>query len=316
MRKNLLVFPLLAGLALAACGADSTGLGGNKGRLTINLTDSPGDLADAFITVDHITLIGTSDEGQSEHLTLEPEVTGYINLLDLAGGEVLGLVDGEEIPAGQYSELRIILDDAYVTLSDGRVFATSGAALPSGVTAAGELKCPSCSQSGFKVKFMNGGLNIDADEGTTVLLDFDVGQTFGHQAGQSGMWIMNPVLRATTNTVNFGKLTGTVTLAPGVTLPSCGGAPFALTGFTPSLTLNDETFSGVIDATGALTFSTLVPGTYTLPATATISFTNGDTLTLGLTPTPGTVTITDWGTTVSSFGYVVNSAVCTPKTGT
>ena len=312
MGKYLLTLPILAVLALGACSEDPSGVSAGEGRLTVRLVDAPGDLDEAFITVDRIRLVGVTDEAAAETVDFEPEVTDWIDLLALSGGQALALVDGEAIPAGQYSELRLYVVDAYVRLKDGRVFATSGADLPDGITAAGELKCPSCSQSGFKVKFMNGGVEVAEDENTTVTLDFDVGQSFGHEAGQSGKWIMHPVLRATTSTVSFARLSGTVTLAQGVTLPVCGGSTFALTGFQPVLTLNGESYSGVIAADGALTFGTLVPGLYTLPTTATISFTNGDSLTLLLTPTPASVTITEWGQAVTA-NYVVTSAVCTPK---
>jgi hypothetical protein len=312
MRKYLLALSILGVLVLGACGDDPSGLADGEGRFTVRLTDSPGDLEEAFIMVDRIRLLGTTDDDESETLDFEPEETGWIDLLSLSGGQALALVDGEGVAAGQYHELRLYLVDAWVRLKDGRVFATSGADLPDGVTSAGELKCPSCSQSGFKVKFMNGGVEVDEDESTTVTLDFDVGQSFGHEAGQSGKWIMHPVLRATTNTVNFGRLTGTVTLAQGVTLPTCGGAAFALTGFQPVLTLSGESYTGVVAANGALTFATLQPGTYTLPTSAVITFTNGDTLTLGLTPTPASVIIADWGQAVTA-NFVVTSAVCTPK---
>jgi len=305
--------PLLAVLMSGACGDGSTGPGGGDGELTIALTDGPGDLAAAFITIDRITLIGRTDAGESGVFEFTPAVTGYISLLDLAGGAALALVDGEAVPSGQYTEMRVYLGDAYVELADGRVFATSGAELPEGVTADGTLKCPSCSQSGFKVKFMNGGLVIDADESTSVLLDFDAGQSFGHEAGNSGKWVMNPVLRATTNSVQFGGLTGTVTLAQDVTLPVCGGAQFELTDFTPIVTLDGDSYSGVIGSDGTLTFATLVPGTYTLPTTGTVTFSNGDTLALGLAPTPATVTITDWGEAATA-DLAVTSAVCTLAT--
>lgn len=314
MHNRFLVLPVAAALALGACSSDTTGPSGNAGRLTIQLTDSPGEVAGAFITIDHITLIGTTTDGQSKTLTFQPAQSGFINLLDLAGGQVLNVVNGAEVPAGQYTEMRLYLDDAYVRLADGRVLATSGATLPGGVTSAGELKCPSCSQSGYKVKFMNGGLTIDADETTTVLLDFDVGQSFVHQAGQSGMWIMSPVLRATTNAVSFGKLTGTVALAQGVTLGTCGGAAVNLASFAPVLTLNGDTYTGTVTTAGALTFATLVPGLYVLPTTGQIRFINGDVLNLVLTPNPTSITITDWGTTVNSFTYTVTSATCVPHT--
>ena len=292
MRKKFLTLAL-AGLALGACG-DNTGPGDGEGRLTIQLTDAPGDMADAFISIDRITLIGATEDAEGETLEFDLDGSEYINLLDLSGGEFLDLVEGEDVPAGQYSELRIYLNDAYVVLADGRVFATNGADLPAGVEADGELKCPSCSQSGYKVKFMDAGLEVDEDDETVVRIDFDVGQSFGHEAGQAGKWIMHPVLRATTN--NFARASGAIAAGTGTTFPlACGSEQFGLDNLRVPVTLGGETYTGLVTA-GTLRFSTLVPGgTYTFPTQFTQTLTNGWVVTVNLTASPTSVSISQWG---------------------
>jgi hypothetical protein len=303
-RKLLTV--VVAGLALGACD-DATTSGPDTGRLTIQLTDAPGDLAEAYIKIDEFVLIGApGDTTAAGRISLQPEEGGYIDLLTLAGGKMLEIVDAAAVPAGTYSELRLVLDEAYVRLEDGRVFATAGATLPTGTTAAGVLKCPSCSQSGFKVKFVNGGLQVGSD--SNVLIDFDVAQSFGHEAGKSGMWIMKPVLRATATTVRLGSIRGQVSLATGVTLPACGTQPPSLALFKPRAIMGNDTITGTTDTLGVFRIANALPGTYALGSIGDISFTNGDTLTFTSTVAPSTVTVVQ-GDSVAA-AYQITAAAC------
>lgn len=309
MRSKFILTPiLLAGLAVTACGSDSSGP--DQGRLSIMLTDAPGDLAEAWIQVDHFVLLrsGTDDEGSegSGRIELQPEVPGYIDLLELSGGQVLEMVDGALIDAGTYSELRLVVDEAYIRLEDGRIFATAGAELPAGETADGTLKCPSCSQSGYKVKFMDGGLTVQ-DE-TAVLIDFDVAQSFGHEAGASGMWIMRPVLRATTSAVQLSRIVGNVNVLAGLTLPTCGGAASTVASFRPYAVAGADTLTGTVDAAGRFRISNVFAGTYTLGAWTDLSFTDGDTLTFAATATPSTVTVVAGDSATAA--YQITAATC------
>lgn len=307
MRRSFQILPIvMAALALGAC-EDSTSGPNGDGSLTIQLTDAPGDLAEAWIKINEFVLIGDdSDTSSAGRIELAPEADGYINLLTLAGGKVLEIVDDADVPEGAYTELRLVLDEAYVRLKDGRVFATAGAELPAGVTSAGTLKCPSCSQSGFKVKFPSGGFSVG--DNSVVLLDFDVSQSFGHEAGKSGQWIMHPVLRATAQTVRLGTIRGNVALAQGVTLPACGTQTSTLGLFKPRAVMGTDTLTGVTDTLGVYRIANAMPGTYALSAINDISYTNGDTLTFTTTVNPATVTVAQ-GDSVSA-AYQITAASC------
>jgi hypothetical protein len=148
MRRTRYLLPLVvAALTAGACDNGSIS-GDGRGRLTIGLTDAPAaDIKEAWIQIDEFILFNDSTSGR---ITLDPTQTGWINLLLLDGGKVLDVVDHALVPNGAYSNLRLVLGDVYIVLKDGRVFATPGADLPSGVTAVGEAKCPSCAQSGYR----------------------------------------------------------------------------------------------------------------------------------------------------------------------
>jgi hypothetical protein len=306
MKRSTLLLPLAA-LALAACG-DSTG-GNGPAQLSIRLHDAPGDLADAWVKVDRIYLQGTSSaDSTSGRVDLLTTQTGWLNLTDLTGSNFATLVSGVQVPAGSYSQLRFVVCEAYVVTKTGAVYATSGATLPAGVTATGSLQVPSGCSSGLKVKLPGGAVSLES--GATILsVDFDVSQSFGHQAGNSGKWVMHPVMTATEIGFSAG-ISGTVSLAAGVTLPTCGGAAVAITQFVPRAVAGADSVSGTVQPAGTYAM-TVAPNTYTMTYAPAYSFTNGDSLTVAATPSAPTVTVA--GGQSATVNYSITSATCKPK---
>ncbi|HEX6923819.1 MAG TPA: DUF4382 domain-containing protein [Longimicrobiaceae bacterium] len=280
---SLVALPLL----LAACNSQSTGpVAEGDARLSLLLTDAPGDLRAAVVTISDIYLQGGDATGRIYLRQDDPVTT---DLLSLAN-DVVELVDDHEIPAGRYSQLRFVISGAYIELEDSdggtTVYATSPdyEGLPAGVEVDGELQCPSCAQSGFKV--LLGPVNGDHTGGDaeevddvevvlegeeTLLVDFDVSRSFGHEAGNSGKWVMRPTLKAT-RLVTAAEVVVNLGLDdPELPLPELEGAPLGLTSFTATLTpagggdprtaeLTDADGDGVYEAR----FGYLFPGEYSV----------------------------------------------------
>jgi hypothetical protein len=183
----------IAALGLAACqdigGTDTT-------RVTLQLTDAPGDVLEAVVTISQIYLQGGSDSTNASGRVVLKSSPVTTDLLKLAN-DVETLVDSAAVPSGTYSQLRFVLSGAYLKVDAAGgplVYATAGyAGAPPKVD--GTLQCPSCSQSGLKVTFP-GGITLDGTAQTWVV-DFDVSESFGQEAGQSGKWVMRPSLKAT-----------------------------------------------------------------------------------------------------------------------
>jgi hypothetical protein len=306
-KRSTILLPLAAMLALGACSGDSTG-GSGAPRLSIRLHDAPGDLKEAWVKVDRVYLQGTtSADSTSGRVDLLTTQTGWLNLTQLTGSSFSTLVNNATVPAGTYSQLRFVVCEAYVVTQSGQVYATSGATLPSGVTATGSLQIPSGCQSGLKVKLPNGGVTL-ADSSTILSVDFDVSQSFGHQAGASGKWVMHPVLTATA--VGFsGTISGTVATAAGLTLPTCGGSAVTVANFTPRAIAGSDSLSSTVSAGGTYAISA-APATYTMTYVPTYSFTNGDSLTVAATPSVPTATVTAGSNT--TVNYTINTATCKP----
>jgi hypothetical protein len=291
MRRYAFFLPAALLCLVASCDSDVDG--SESSRLTLLLTDAPGDFEAAVVTISQIYLQGSASEeeegeaGDRVILLDEPVTT---DLLTLAN-DVATLVDDAIVPAGTYGQLRFVIDGGYIeveTATGTKVYATPGyEEAPEQVD--GTLQCPSCAQSGIKVNFA-GGLRLDDDE--TLLVDFDVAETFGHQAGNSGMWIMRPSLKAA-SVAAAASIEVSVGLAAGVSLPPIGGQLLTLAGISvelKSVEAEEETTGELLvladpdgDGTFTVRFLNVVPGEYTIALKAagvTLSTTPGLPLTL------------------------------------
>lgn len=255
-------------LPIVACSDDaaSNGSGGGDGtgQLSLLLTDAPGDVAAAVVTIDQIYLVG---EGGRTVVRDDAFTTDLLTLKD----RTAELLRDEVIPAGTYSELRFVISGGYVELEDGSVFASAPdypglTEFPPSGPVTGDLQMPSFEQSGLKVKLPEDGLVVGDGENQVLLIDFDVSQSFGHLAGNSGKWVMHPVVRAT-DFVFAARITVDVTLAEGVTLPgttTLGNYSVVLTRDTGDGTPSEEAVA-LTDVGGGIwraDFPFLFAGTY------------------------------------------------------
>ena len=180
----------VAALLLAGCGDSQSP--GDTTRLSILLTDAPGDVLEAVVTIEAVQLV---DEGGILTLTDGPTTLDLLTLADAT----LDLVADAIVPAGTYTELRFIVSGAYIAVEneDGSssIYASSPdySGLPENAEVAGQLQMPSFAQTGIKVTLEGDALTLTGDS-KVLLVDFDVEQSFGQLARQSGMWVMHPVI--------------------------------------------------------------------------------------------------------------------------
>ena len=250
-RRSALLIALTAGLA--ACNGQEPG---GTTSFSVMLKDAPGDVQHAVVTISEVDLVGS---GGVHVLTQTPAT---VDLLTLAASATT-LVQGIEVPSGTYQQLRFKITGACLAVDDGSggstVYATTGYdATLCGGPADGTLQAPSYAQSGLKVTMASGGLQLTGPE-KIVLVDFDVSQSFGHEA--SG-WVMHPVITGGDIEVT-GSVHTTVQLGDGVTgldLAQVSAALVQGTDTVAKAALTDP------DADGVFTADLLYmdPGSYTL----------------------------------------------------
>ena len=150
------------------------------------------------------------------------EEGGTFDLLELQDG-ITELLGSAEVDVGTYAQLRFIVDSARVELKEGLTFRDGSTSQ--------QLKVPSGAKSGIKLNLAgadgdesNGGVEVEEGEETSLIVDFDVSQSFVVQgnpntpAGIQG-FLFKPVLRVAEGDA-AGSIAGTVR-------PAAGGAPLA-----------------------------------------------------------------------------------------
>lgn len=230
-RKFMAALLALSALSFSAC-EDSPSAAGN-GSISILLTDAPAaNIDSAVVRITEISMAGTRANGEPVILRDDPVVQDLLEL----DNDVLTLVEDLSLPAGTYSQLRFAVSDACIVVKEnGETTTYASQDFAECGMADGTLIVPSYAETGVKVNLPNGAVRIEGEQ-EILLADFDVSESFGVQAGMSGMWTMTPVLTAT----DFDLTTGiavSATLADGVTLPDPDndGTPVTLGDFTVSV---------------------------------------------------------------------------------
>jgi hypothetical protein len=175
---------LFMGLAVlffaASCDMQNTQFNSNDGNAKVNvfLIDAPANYDEVWVEVLGVEFLpkGNNEENGSSWITLAHESEDQkINLLSLVGGNAAHL--GEiEVPAGEISQIRLLLGDDNYIIQDGQRI---------------NLTTPSAQQSGLKLKIdklLNPGISYD------LIIDFDASRSIV-KAGNSGQYILKPVLR-------------------------------------------------------------------------------------------------------------------------
>lgn len=174
---------LLGMAALYGCG----GNGSDTGKLTLKLSDAPVDGAThVWIKFDAIEI----KPAEGERLTYDLAGTQRIDLLTLTNGETATLLDGIELPAGQYNWIRLMVNTAPEDLSGGPFSEENFCYIVIGEDAF-PLVIPSGDQSGLK---LNRPFVVPAGGSANFVLDFDLRKSV-HTAESGDKYILRPTIR-------------------------------------------------------------------------------------------------------------------------
>ena len=153
---------------------DSSAEAQGTARVAVRLVDAPGDFEAVNIDVQDVVIKYNGDE---EEVEIGEVATGVYDLLELTGGVSALLVD-DEVPAGDISQIRLVLGENNTIQVDGELF---------------DLSTPSAQQSGLKLQ-----VNETLEDGILYefILDFMVEESIVTQG--SGTYSLKPVIRTTT----------------------------------------------------------------------------------------------------------------------
>lgn len=198
MLKKKFLLPVLGmGVAafVAACGGSSSG--DSTGTMNLAVTDAPVDDASAVV----VEFTGVALRPQSgEEIVITFDSPRTIDLLALQGGASSALLDGQTVPAGAYSGMRLLVNaarnnaDSYITLADGTQHS---------------LFVPSGAQSGLKLVR---GFTVPAGGSASFTIDFDLRKSIVSPQAPGSDFYLRPALRIVDN-AEAGTIAGTVNAA-------------------------------------------------------------------------------------------------------
>ena len=204
--------------------------------VNVRMTDAPGDYDAVNVEVLDVMVKSNSNTDENGWISIGTAIPQVYNLLDLTGGVNVLLADGAVIPSGNLGQIRLILGDDNTVVKDGVTY---------------PLKTPSAQQSGLKLLV---NTNLQPDFTYDFLLDFDVEKSIVVEAGGSGNYNLNPVIRVST-IANSGSIKGAVTTTPvGVQVLA-------------SVMVNGVEVSAYTDANGNFQINGIPAGTYSLTLT-------------------------------------------------
>jgi hypothetical protein len=233
-------------MVLTGCGGGSGGTQSGTGTLQVALTDAASPYASVVVSIKEIRAVQAGDENASEETlplvaTLSP--SRVVDVLTLQFAQTL--LGEAGVPAGAYSQVRLVLDANpadgepvnYVMLADA-----PDVKLP--------LTTPSGQQSGLKI---NGDFSVAAGQLTALVLDFDPNKAVVH-AGNSGKYLLKPtgirLMESDAILAHYGAISGTVLPAeawPSAVvsiIPQGSTVPFA----TGGVNLEDGSFRAFLPA--------------------------------------------------------------------
>ncbi len=225
MKKLILLAILLAGLITVFSCSKSTSP--DKGTITVYLTDSPASIDAVNIVVTQVAVHMSGNDSLSGWQTIS-DTTAHYDLLKLQNGANV-LFANHQLPAGQYTQIRLIIGTGSTVVVNGITYPLS---ISSGM------------QTGIK---LNHQFTIVKGQVYQLLLDFDAERSIILTG--SNQYQLKPVIRAVPMLLS-GNIEGVV-IPHAVTILTTSGTD------TVAVTLADTT-------TGFFEVEGLLAGTYNL----------------------------------------------------
>ncbi len=189
---------IIAGFIFQSCN-DERSDPEQTARIQVKLIDEEGDYLEVNVRIIDVLYHSSYDENEDEEAGWTSfdsfESPEDVDLTDLTGGVSLILAD-EVLPAGQLSQIRLVLDD------EGNTIVVEGEI--EGIGQTFPLETPSSQQSGLKIQIneeLEGGYSYN------IILDWDVQKSIVNTG--SNKYQLKPVIRAALEK-NSGIISGFV----------------------------------------------------------------------------------------------------------
>jgi len=269
--------------ALAACGGGGSGGGGTvptsgTSQLSVAMMDAPIQLNGITVTavnlgIDKVEAVGNGSAVSVLQSYSSPNVVNILNYTSASNA----LSFSGTIPAGNYQQIRLVLDTATTTISytqNGTTYTDVPLTVPSATQGGFGNATSTDSGDGAGTAGVKVNVSLSAQAGSTYgfVLDFNAGQSIVETGG--GNFMMKPVIVATA-VAQSGSLSGTVLNQAGS--PVVGAEVEATqNGTVVNAGITDANGNFSIDALPAGTYRLIVENSYTTQAGAQVTATGYD----------------------------------------
>ena len=245
-------------LLLAGCSENTTdnSLSAGDGRLKLYLTDAPASYDAVNVNVLRVEVHRSGMDSTSGWSVIESQPATY-DLIQLRNG-AMAVMGDTSLPAGSYTQIRLILGEGCTVVVDG---------VPH------DLSVPSGPQTGIK---LNTPFVIEAGKLYELTLDFDADKSI-HRTG-NGQYKMSPVIRVQATAIS-GEIEGVV-------------LPAAAKPLVRTIVGTDEVSAVADSLTGRYRFVALPEGVYAL-SFSSLALTHRDTTVTGILVTAQETTAVD-----------------------
>jgi len=187
--KSIFFLSMLSFFVLIGCSDQTTNVDpvDPNGRLKMYLIDSPATLDSVIICVTRVEVHKAGNDSTSGWFVIN-DSTRYFDLLQLTNGASVLLGD-TSLPAGQYTQIRLFIDDGSYVIDQGIKY---------------DLEVPSGSQSGLKLIHQ---FTIESNKLYELLLDFNVEKSIVITG--NGQYKLKPTIKVTPVVIS-GSISGQV----------------------------------------------------------------------------------------------------------
>ena len=225
---------VLAGISIAACSSGGSSAPATPAMATASVMISDpatcsgptGPFAHVFVTITDVqaNISSTAGDGDSGWTDLTPGLSSEPKQVDLLGQAnnqcfLATLGDTQQLQAGVYQQIRLILADNSATVSNNACGSSTNCVVLSADNSVHTLLLSSESKTGLKIpsgQIASGGFNIAAGQTKDLDIDFNTCASIVQEG--NGQYRLKPVLHA-------GEVSATSTSINGKVLDSATGNP-------------------------------------------------------------------------------------------
>ena len=222
------IFVFAASAGLVACGGSSSS--GETGLLSLGVSDHPIHGIDKVCIAFNAIELKPAGGGPAFPIDLTETVT--VNLLDFQGMNAFPLLDKEEVPAGDYAWMRLVVD-ANLGAAGGGDTATSSLCdgeasyIVTDVDTQHNLYVPSGDQTGLKLS----GFTVPANASVDFTAEWDLMSSITEPPGLHSDVILRPHIKLVDNN-EVGALSGTVSEGLVASVETCTPAVYVFVNAT------------------------------------------------------------------------------------